>query len=128
MAFFLIAGRFFNATQVEVLTDALVVALVTLLSLVPVFVALVQLKMARQIREIRHEQEIYRKKIEGISRRRDQAARDGKPVAPGKVRELREEGLAGHDSETGDFPQRRRDAPLSVVQSEEVDRDQSSAS
>ncbi len=128
MIFFMAESSFFNPAQTERLTDALVVALVTLLSLVPVWVALLQLKLAREIREIRQKQEVYSEKIDTISRRSDSATREGEPVAPSEVRELRKEGLVGRDRETGDFPQRRRDASLPMVQSEEVDRDESSAS
>jgi hypothetical protein len=128
MALFVALGGFFSASQSERLVEALVVALVTLLSLVPVLVAVVQLKMARQIREIRQNQEVYSEKIETISRRSDSAAREGEPVAPDPVRELREEGLVGRDRETGDFPERRRNAPQPLVQPEEVNRDESSGS
>ncbi len=127
MAIFLVTGDFFNPAQTERLAEAIVLALVTLLSLVPVFVALLQIKLAREIREIRQKQEITNGKIETISRRSDPAAREGEPVAPDPVRELREEGLVGRDGETGDFPERRRNAPQPMVQSEEVDRDQNSA-
>jgi hypothetical protein len=126
MAFFLVTGDFFNAAQTERLAEAIVLALVTLLSLVPVFVALLQIKLAREIREIRQNQVINNGRIEKICRRSDSDAREGEPVASGEVRDLREEGVVGRDRETGDFQKRRRDASLPMVQSEEVDRDQNS--
>jgi hypothetical protein len=126
MAFFLVTGDFFNAAQTERLAEAIVLALVTLLSLVPVFVALLQIKLAREIREIRQNQVINNGRIEKICRRSDPDAREGEPVAPDPVRELREEGLVGRDRETGDFPERRRNAPQPLVQPEEVNRDESS--
>ncbi len=127
MRLVLALGEFFNAAQTERLADAVVLALVTLLSLVPVWVAVLQLKLAREIRQIRQNQEFYREKIDTISGRGHGSGAEGEPVAPSEVRELREEGVVGRDGETRDLSQRRRDASLSMVQSEEVDRDQSSA-
>ncbi len=118
MMLFLALGEFFNPAQTERLADAIVVALVTLLSLVPVLVALLQLKMGREIREIRQNQEFYRGKIDTISRRSDRGAGEGERVDADNLPALREGDLVGREEQTGARVERRRHAAPADLHSE----------
>jgi hypothetical protein len=109
MVFLAVASGFFSKAQLETFSGLLVALSAAFLSLLPLLVIWLQLKLRNEINELRRSMARNGGKLDVVQKQTSRRAADGQVVVTGEVRIVPGESLGGSELQTDDFPQRRRD-------------------